>query len=349
MLKGMRICEQDIGVTEESKTCESFYDLFYEDGAGKCKFFFKSYHKRKFKELRELSGITTEAYISDMGSDYIVSKGSRGKSGALLFFLKNFNFVVKTIRSREKRCLLNILNDYIEYMRNHPNSLICRFYGCYRIRVEGCETIYFIVMNNIFPFDREIHEIYDLKGSFYNRTAKNESSNSTKKDLDWYINQRKLYLFGKRIILVKQIREDTCFLKSHGIMDYSLLIGINICSKGMEGCVKKNFTMYTNGEYAKPVVIRCDISENNLPRGVSNVFSRDFGGYSSEEIEGFEPELYYIGIIDVLTSWSFKKRMERVIGKLFCKKGISCTDPETYMNRFLGMVNECVFYNPQRM
>ena len=50
-------------------------------------------------------------------------------------------------------------------------SLLCKFVMCVRIKMPNfTRPLYFLVMDNIFPV--EVHEIYDLKGSYINRSSK---------------------------------------------------------------------------------------------------------------------------------------------------------------------------------
>ena len=60
------------------------------------------------------------------------------------------------------------------------------------------------------------------------------------------------------------------------------------------------------------------------------------GAPSSPGEEG-EPEVYYIGIIDILTSWSAAKSVENLVKKVRYPTemaGISCVPPDQYAERF---------------
>lgn len=97
---------------------------------------------------------------------------------------------MKTIRDREARVLHEMLPDYAEYIKENPNSLLCRFLGSYRYwylfkhlslaNIQcACifslkmyaQTFYFVVMLNCFEPKAEIHERFDIKGSWVNRSA----------------------------------------------------------------------------------------------------------------------------------------------------------------------------------
>lgn len=47
------------------------------------------------------------------------------------------------------------------------------------------------------------------------------------------------------------------------------------------------------------------------------------------------------GIIDILTSWSFLKVLERFCNIFCCKNNSSCINPDMYMRRFMDMIEAC--------
>ncbi len=78
----------------------------------------------------------------------------------------------------------------------------------------------------MFPPDRDIHEIYDLKGSSDGRSAsaaeRNKKGAVVLKDLDL---KRRLQLAPRtRTALLEQARKDSHFLETLNVMDYSLLL-----------------------------------------------------------------------------------------------------------------------------
>ena len=66
--------------------------------------------------------------------------------------------------------LLRMLPKYYEYLRTTPKTLLCRFYGCYAITMHG-QSVYFVCMESLFHNAKQIHEKYDLKGSWVDRSA----------------------------------------------------------------------------------------------------------------------------------------------------------------------------------
>ena len=50
-----------------------------------------------------------------------------------------------------------------QYVLTQPNTLLVRFYGLHRVKLPGGRKIHYVVMENVFPPNRDMHETYDLK------------------------------------------------------------------------------------------------------------------------------------------------------------------------------------------
>lgn len=108
-------------------------------------------------------------------------------------------------------------------------TLLCRFFGLHRVHLPGSalgRKVYFVVMGNVFPIDRPIHERYDLKGSTRGRVTtevEKEDPNVVLKDLDWIRAGRKLHLGeDKKRRLLAQIKKDCALLERLDVIDYSM-------------------------------------------------------------------------------------------------------------------------------
>ena len=65
------------------------------------------------------------------------------------------------------------------------------------LQMRSGRRVFFVVMGNVFPIDRPVHERYDLKGSTRGRVTSEEERkdpNVVLKDLDWIRAGRKLHL-----------------------------------------------------------------------------------------------------------------------------------------------------------
>lgn len=150
--------------------------------------------------------------------------------------------------SCEFKVLENILSDYITHINNLKNNntltKLTLFLGCYSYDTSGLlpgtyEKYYFFVMNNLI-LNRKDFLLYDLKGSYINRTHINcrkccsssvylldEDFECDLKDNDYSDRVAiKLRKDSNTIQLYNILMEDSTFLMKHSLMDYSLLLAV---------------------------------------------------------------------------------------------------------------------------
>jgi 1-phosphatidylinositol-4-phosphate 5-kinase len=127
-----------------------------------------------------------------------------------------------------------ILPDLYRHFKENPKSLISKVYGVYSVKMKNYNAVNLILMENTLKFSdkKNIKRIYDLKGSRTKRYVKTKSalSSSTLKDMNFLENKSYVQEINlsrsQRISLRKIIQADTQMLSELGIMDYSLLLGI---------------------------------------------------------------------------------------------------------------------------
>jgi len=290
-----------------------------------------------FKRLRAVGGVDEAEYTRSLSPERVLGslllgelatpsiQLSDGKSGSFFYYSYDGRFLLKTVPLEEYNSLASILPAYYKHLEKYPNSLIGRFFGLHKINQTA-----FVVMENVFQTNLPIHRVYDLKGSSVNRSS--GDSVSVKKDMDL---QHLFYLDTEtRHRLVSQIRIDAELLKSLNLMDYSLLIGIH-------------YMKYPNTEYqrvdptTKPSVPGEElILEKNPP-----LHRRDYGGLQAREHDGTPlAEIYFIGIIDILTTYTTMKSAENFVKSLFVNKhAISSVPPDEYATRFQRFADN-IFY-----
>jgi 1-phosphatidylinositol-4-phosphate 5-kinase len=215
--------------------------------SAKYDFKFKDYAPWVFRELREdCFHLDPADYLLSLTAQYILSElGSPGKSGSFFYFSRDYRFIIKTIRHAEHKFLRSILKRYHAHVRANPHTLLSRFYGLHRVKLPRGRKIHFVIMNNLFPAHKDIHESYDLKGStvgrLYPEERARENPRAVLKDLNW-IDRNKELEFGpeKRALLTEQLRRDAELLKELCVMDYSLLVGIHNMQRGNRDNVRRN-------------------------------------------------------------------------------------------------------------
>ncbi|TVY83802.1 Phosphatidylinositol 4-phosphate 5-kinase its3 [Lachnellula suecica] len=206
--------------------------------SAKYDFKFKDYAPWVFRHLRAKFKLDPADYLMSLTSKYILSElGSPGKSGSFFYFSRDYKYIIKTIHHAEHKFLRKILKEYYQHVEQNPNTLLSQFYGLHRVKIPYGRKIHFVVMNNLFPPHRDIHQTFDLKGSTIGRDFKEEdlekNPRATLKDLNWL--RRDLHLeFGseKKRIFFEQMERDVHLLQKLKIMDYSMLVGIHDLQKG---------------------------------------------------------------------------------------------------------------------
>eukprot|EP01126_Amoeba_proteus_P060920 TRINITY_DN8120_c0_g1_i13.p1 TRINITY_DN8120_c0_g1~~TRINITY_DN8120_c0_g1_i13.p1 ORF type:complete len:145 (-),score=30.66 TRINITY_DN8120_c0_g1_i13:374-748(-) len=74
--------------------------------------------------------------------------------------------------------------DYYQHLSENPDTLLLRFYGSYALKPPHAHSIYIVVFQNVFNTSKNLHETYDLKGSWVNRGGgKEQVLNSSNKEL----------------------------------------------------------------------------------------------------------------------------------------------------------------------
>ena len=333
--------------------------------SAKYDFKFKDYAPWVFRELREdYFQLDPADYLLSLTAKYILSElGSPGKSGSFFYFSRDYRFIIKTIHHSEHKFLFSILEKYYTHVKNNPHTLLSRFYGLHRVKLPRGRKIHFVIMNNLFPPHKDVHETYDLKGSTVGRVYPEETAEKNPravlKDLNW-INRGKTLELGpeKRALLTEQLRRDSEFLKTVHVMDYSLLVGIHHVRRGNRDKVRSNtlkvFSVSGGGvvsqccadQFRQPSVpaIRrknaqhkgarspeaiamkramrqsdpkrlgsdtLDLPEKDTGDRQQFLFYQDEGGLqATDEANQALDDLYYLGIIDILTPYSAVKQLE---------------------------------------
>ena len=148
----------------------------------------------------------------------------------------------------------------------------------------------------------------------------------------------------KNDILLKQIKNDADFLCKIEANDYSLLLGIHYINK--EKKTNQNLSS-TNIIHNKTNIEDSILKESTLSdkscdsrqEKLKALIDFEDGGIISETGN----EVYFVGIIDILTKFGFKKKCEHFIKMLrYCSNNMSCTPPQMYRDRFVNYMNKVI-------
>ncbi|KAJ3148788.1 Phosphatidylinositol-4-phosphate 5-kinase [Geranomyces michiganensis] len=248
MLTGIRVavsrCQAKpsrVLVKEDFKACHKMtFDFAGTEltPSSRYDFKFKDYAPWVFRCVRDAFNVDPAEYLLSLTGKYVLSElGSPGKSGSFFYYSSDYRYIIKTIKKGEKKALMGFITWYYEHCRTNPNTTLCRILGLHRVKLKGNRKLHFVVMLNVFPPNKDIHEMYDLKGSTVGREFPEELAKddprAVLKDLNWMARGRKLRLGPtKSTLLIEQLEKDVQFLIKHKIMDYSLLVGIHDLKRG---------------------------------------------------------------------------------------------------------------------
>lgn len=331
--------------------------------SSKYDFKFKDYCPEVFREMRSMFGLDPADYLVSITGKYILSElGSPGKSGSFFYYSRDFRFIIKTIHHAEHKQLRRILKDYYNHVKENPNTLISQFYGLHRVKMPfssksgGSRKVHFVVMNNLFPPHRDIHLKYDLKGSTWGRvtpTPEDEDiSLKTLKDLN-FLDRKESINFGpyKKKLFFDQLEKDVKLLKKINVMDYSLLLGVHDVKKGNTFGLLNKLSVFDPKSSDKKELIKTnprgidpqlDLPSNVFPGRSQYIFYGHDGGIrSTGELNEPLQQIYYLGIIDCLTNYSTKKRLETFWRGMFHNRlTISALPAGEYGDRFVKFIKK---------
>ena len=93
-----------------------------------------SYAPFVMKYLRNLFGISEDAYCESLFEHALVCKATTGgATGSLFFFSEDRRYVVKSVSKKEAAKLREMLPAMVEYVREHRDTLLPRVFGLYKI------------------------------------------------------------------------------------------------------------------------------------------------------------------------------------------------------------------------
>ena len=314
------------------------------------------YAPKVFSYLRKIENINInkmiESFLPKNNSQGI--KKSQGKSGSFFISTDDNKYMIKTLKSDELELLKHVfLKEYVKYIENNPNSLLCRLYGMYNIILGQGDEILVIVMRNVIgDFKDNTIVKFDLKGSTYKRKSKFDmgNNNNVMKDLDFNEFEKSIMLSLSSIERLRiNSEKDSQFLCKSGLMDYSLfLVKLTLNKEEAKDTFGDNIIEKQNDDF-----IQITSSNENNKKDLDRNSEYYKGKGAIHDIQHYKKYLfpslnqgtaYIISIIDYFQLFNFFKYIESNLKTkfLFQKKNkneISCVDPKSYSDRFIKYIN----------
>nr|XP_035974597.1 phosphatidylinositol 4-phosphate 5-kinase type-1 alpha isoform X8 [Halichoerus grypus] len=314
-------------------------------------FRFKTYAPVAFRYFRELFGIRPDDYLYSLCSEPLIELCNSGASGSLFYVSSDDEFIIKTVQHKEAEFLQKLLPGYYMNLNQNPRTLLPKFYGLYCVQAGG-KNIRIVVMNNLLPRSVKMHIKYDLKGSTYKRRAsqkEREKPLPTFKDLDFLQDiPDGLFLDADMYnALCKTLQRDCLVLQSFKIMDYSLLMSIHNIDHAQREPLGSE--AQSSADTRRPAPQKALYStamesiQGEARRGGTMETDDHMGGIPARNSKG-ERLLLYIGIIDILQSYRFVKKLEHS-WKALVHDGdtVSVHRPGFYAERFQRFMCNTVF------
>ncbi|XP_010556576.1 PREDICTED: phosphatidylinositol 4-phosphate 5-kinase 10-like isoform X2 [Tarenaya hassleriana] len=211
------ISSGDVKETEKHRIQYSSRHVKHLPPGSTTDFDWKDYCPRGFRLLQQLEDIENDEYMRSICNDETLRKLSSGKVGKVFLLSKDDRFIIKILRKSEIKVILEMLPNYYRHIQKYRSTLLAKIYGAHFVKPVGG------VKSDVF-----MSKVYDLKGSPLGRTAKRIKvrDKTILKDIDldfcFYVDP----LIRRR--LIKQTKLDCELLQAEGIMDYSLMLGVQV-------------------------------------------------------------------------------------------------------------------------
>ena len=134
--------------------------------------------------------------------------------------------------------LLSMLPAMSAHFKQNPDSLLAKILGAFTVKTDSTKPVHLMLMENTLQLKNPdgLKYIFDLKGSLVDRKVTGKiTSRTTMKDVNFLLAAEANPDFiclkeSDRVKLLRVVKSDADFLASQGLMDYSLLLGIEILS-----------------------------------------------------------------------------------------------------------------------
>ncbi|XWS23446.1 hypothetical protein CRYUN_Cryun28dG0014500 [Craigia yunnanensis] len=205
---------------------------------GKGKYSVVSLYANQFRDLRERCCPSELDYIASLSRcRNWDAKGGKSKS----FFAKTLDdrFIIKEIKKTEYDSFEKFALHYFKYMNQSFDSgsqtCLAKVLGIYQVIVRqpktGKESRHDLMVMENLTFGRNFTRQYDLKGALHARfSSAADGSGDVLLDQNFVndMNSSPLYVSNKaKRLLQRAVWNDTTFLNSINVMDYSLLVGVD--------------------------------------------------------------------------------------------------------------------------
>ncbi|EEF29076.1 phosphatidylinositol-4-phosphate 5-kinase, putative [Ricinus communis] len=205
---------------------------------GKGKYSVISLYENQFRDLRSRCCPSEVHYIASLSRcRNWDAKG--GKSKCVFAKTLDDRFIIKEIKKTEFESFVKFAPHYFKYMNESfelgNQTCLAKVLGIYQVVIRqtksGKEVRHDLMVMENLSFGRNITRQYDLKGALharYNSAADGSGDVLLDQNFVNDMNSSPLYVNNKaKRLLERAVWNDTTFLNSINVMDYSLLVGVD--------------------------------------------------------------------------------------------------------------------------
>ncbi|XP_044475792.1 putative 1-phosphatidylinositol-3-phosphate 5-kinase FAB1D isoform X2 [Mangifera indica] len=249
---------------------------------GKAKYSVKCLYANQFHDLRSRCCPSELYYIDSLSRcKNWDAKGGKSKS----FFAKTLDdrFIIKEIKKTEFDSFDKFALDYFKYMNESfdlgNQTCLAKVLGIYQVTVRqtksGKEMRHDLMVMENLMFGRKITRQYDLKGALHARyNSVVDGSGNVLLDQNFVkdMNSSPLYVSNNlKRILQRAVWNDTTFLTSIDVMDYSLLVGVDTEHQELVCGIIDYLRQYTWDKHLETWVKSSLVPKNVLPTVISPI------------------------------------------------------------------------------
>lgn len=244
--------------------------------AGKGKYSVACLYASHFVDLRKQCGLSEPEYIASL-SRCANWDAKGGKSKSLFAKTLDDRFIIKEIKKTEFHSFVEFASDYFKYMSQcfelGNQTCLAKILGIYKVSKKQSGIKHDLMVIENLTYGRSIRRQYDLKGALHARfSSAADGSGDVLLDQNFvndmnvsplYVNRR-----AKRK-LQRAVWNDTAFLNSINVMDYSLLVGVDAQKHELVCGIIDYLRQYTWDKQLENWVKSSLVPKNQLPTVIS--------------------------------------------------------------------------------